>query len=100
MCQNCKNVEFEHIHHIDEDPSNNEFSNLMLLCSKCHVKEHNRLRMLDKKYTNQIRIFRETYNRLYELGMSTEKTFDDLINRCIDSHERVIKPAISLIISS
>lgn len=40
LCQSCKNKEFEHIHHIDKDPTNNSFSNLMLLCSECHYQKH------------------------------------------------------------
>jgi 5-methylcytosine-specific restriction endonuclease McrA len=37
LCQNCNKQEFEHIHHIDNDHSNNDFSNLMLLCVTCHM---------------------------------------------------------------
>lgn len=40
LCQHCQKEEFEHIHHIDKDPSNNGFSNLMLLCTSCHGKKH------------------------------------------------------------
>jgi len=28
------------VHHIDNDPSNNELSNLVTLCRKCHDKIH------------------------------------------------------------
>ncbi len=40
ICPFCSNKDvgvFE-IHHIDEDPSNNEFLNLILLCPTCHEK--------------------------------------------------------------
>lgn len=39
-CPFCKNKEVGHfeIHHIDEDPSNNDIANLLLLCSICHSK--------------------------------------------------------------
>lgn len=40
ICENCKNDEFENIHHLDGDPTNNSFSNLMLLCFKCHKERH------------------------------------------------------------
>lgn len=33
-----------HIHHKDQDHSNNEFSNLVCLCSKCHKDLHARWR--------------------------------------------------------
>lgn len=31
-----------HIHHIDNDPSNNNPSNLKTLCRNCHISEHKR----------------------------------------------------------
>jgi 5-methylcytosine-specific restriction endonuclease McrA len=39
------NVEFSdevksEIHHIDKNPANNKFSNLVLLCQKCHKETH------------------------------------------------------------
>lgn len=39
-CPFCKNTEVGHfeIHHIDENPSNNETINLLLLCPTCHSK--------------------------------------------------------------
>jgi len=40
LCQNCNKLDFEHIHHIDNDHSNNDFSNLMLLCVTCHHVKH------------------------------------------------------------
>jgi hypothetical protein len=40
MCPICTNedVEHFHIHHIDENPINNELSNLLMLCPNCHSK--------------------------------------------------------------
>ena len=39
-CPICSNedVEHFHIHHIDENPLNNEFENLLMLCPNCHSK--------------------------------------------------------------
>ncbi len=39
-CPFCNNQDVGHfqIHHIDENPSNNEMSNLILLCPTCHSK--------------------------------------------------------------
>jgi 5-methylcytosine-specific restriction endonuclease McrA len=39
-CENCEFRLWEHIHHIDEDPANNELDNLELLCRKCHNEKH------------------------------------------------------------
>ena len=40
VCPFCDNEEVGHfeIHHIDENPSNNEVGNLLLLCATCHSK--------------------------------------------------------------
>lgn len=40
VCPFCDNGDVGHfeIHHIDEDPSNNEITNLILLCPTCHSK--------------------------------------------------------------
>lgn len=40
VCPFCDNTDVGHfeIHHIDEDPSNNEIANLILLCPLCHSK--------------------------------------------------------------
>jgi len=39
-CPFCFDQEVDHfeIHHIDENPSNNEMGNLLMLCRKCHSK--------------------------------------------------------------
>lgn len=47
ICQNCKENEFEHIHHLDGDPSNNQFCNLELLCFTCHKIKHEKRDTLD-----------------------------------------------------
>lgn len=40
-CAVCKNkLKSFHIHHIDEDPSNNSEENLILLCTECHDEAH------------------------------------------------------------
>lgn len=40
VCPFCDNADVGHfqIHHIDQDPSNNEYINLLLLCPNCHSK--------------------------------------------------------------
>ncbi|WP_179021807.1 HNH endonuclease [Winogradskyella forsetii] len=40
ICPFCPNDDVGHfqIHHVDEDPSNNNFENLLLLCPNCHSK--------------------------------------------------------------
>lgn len=40
VCSRCSASKNIHIHHIDKNPLNNLKSNLILLCSICHGKEH------------------------------------------------------------
>lgn len=39
-CSFCKESEMEalQIHHIDEEPTNNDLANLILVCASCHAK--------------------------------------------------------------
>lgn len=46
ICAHCGEMDRIHVHHIDVNPFNNTFENLLLLCSTCHGKEHERLRTL------------------------------------------------------
>lgn len=49
MCQMCNSDIFHHIHHLDADPSNNEESNLLLVCIECHNGVHRtRKRLVEK----------------------------------------------------
>lgn len=42
QCERCgyAKVEILHLHHRDRDRSNNDFSNLELICPNCHYEEH------------------------------------------------------------
>lgn len=39
-CQKCGSTDNLDVHHIDENPFNNDLENLTLLCRSCHMKEH------------------------------------------------------------
>ena len=39
-CERCGASEKLQVHHIDEDPSNNNASNLETLCATCHNRHH------------------------------------------------------------
>lgn len=39
-CNRCKTQSSLVVHHIDEDRTNNNISNLEILCKKCHQKHH------------------------------------------------------------
>jgi hypothetical protein len=41
VCEKCgKEPDIIHVHHIDKNRKNNNRYNLMVLCYKCHLKEH------------------------------------------------------------
>jgi|AntDeeMinimDraft_5_1070356.scaffolds.fasta_scaffold09072_2 5-methylcytosine-specific restriction endonuclease McrA len=44
QCVLCLSGESLHVHHIDEDPTNNEPENLVTLCERCHNAFHSRAR--------------------------------------------------------
>lgn len=44
-CEDCGNTKSER-HHEDEDPTNNDPSNIKFLCRKCHMKRDGRLQKL------------------------------------------------------
>lgn len=44
-CEQCGTSEDLHIHHIDEDPTNNELVNLRTLCRKHHTEAHRNPRL-------------------------------------------------------
>lgn len=39
-CEVCGTAENLHAHHVDEDLTNNEPSNIQTLCGSCHLKHH------------------------------------------------------------
>lgn len=42
-CEHCGGSSYLHVHHKDENPLNNDPSNLATLCMSCHLKEHWRI---------------------------------------------------------
>lgn len=42
LCQRCANDWSAHLHHIDRDPFNRDPSNVEMLCTGCHDREHGR----------------------------------------------------------
>jgi hypothetical protein len=49
------------IHHIDEDPSNNDVDNLAPLCPNCHSQAHSSNQMSVKLTSSRIRILRDKW---------------------------------------
>lgn len=57
QCAECGATRLLHVHHKDENPTNNDLANLITLCRTCHGKAH---QSVDK----------EQINKLYEQGTS------------------------------
>lgn len=47
ICSECQSIEKINIHHIDQNPLNNDVTNLILLCRVCHTNLHVRKRMVE-----------------------------------------------------
>jgi 5-methylcytosine-specific restriction endonuclease McrA len=47
-CEDCGFTEDLLVHHIDQDRSNNEFSNFKVLCTSCHAIVHKRITNITK----------------------------------------------------
>jgi 5-methylcytosine-specific restriction endonuclease McrA len=39
-CERCQGTKGLHVHHLDENPTNNSPANLLTLCSRCHRQAH------------------------------------------------------------
>jgi hypothetical protein len=50
ICNRCQSTKFVLVHHKDEDRTNNDLTNLEVLCKRCHQKHHE-TRDLQGKYT-------------------------------------------------
>jgi len=44
LCERCKREQVSQLHHKDQNPENNEDSNVLLLCDNCHVFIHKEMR--------------------------------------------------------
>ena len=51
-CEICGSEEKIHVHHKDADILNNSLSNLLIVCQKCHFKEH-KLLNIKKTYFHE-----------------------------------------------
>lgn len=73
-CVLCDNTENIIIHHIDSNPANNRYTNLITICRKCHTKIHN---------TEQFGIIKSNYRNKKETKkmFKTIQTFQKTVKR-------------------
>jgi hypothetical protein len=62
------------IHHIDEDPSNNNPRNLSVLCFDCHRETQIRGGFDRKLDADQVRLYRDDWIRVVEEMRATDST--------------------------
>ncbi|MBF0287135.1 MAG: HNH endonuclease [SAR324 cluster bacterium] len=51
-----------HVHHIDENPGNNDLENLIPLCAVCHLRIEKEARLHAPFHNRQTELFVETYH--------------------------------------
>ena len=57
-CRNTKNAEMVlQVHHIDENPGNNDLENLIPLCASCHLKIEREARLHAPNHEKQLELF-------------------------------------------
>ena len=61
VCRNSKRVQ---IHHVDDDPSNNDFSNLAVLCFECHGDTQIKGGFDRKLDAEQVTLYRDDWYRI------------------------------------
>lgn len=49
------------IHHLDQDPSNNTYDNLVCLCAECHADAHTRSSMRRGLTVEQLKVYKSTW---------------------------------------
>lgn len=62
-CVNCGKKKMSRycltVHHMDFNPANNESSNLVVLCSRCHLQKHGRIRKYGRDTAAQKGLFND-----------------------------------------
>ena len=78
-------------HHIDENPDNNELSNLLLLCNAHHKKEHAKLNLRNLSRKEKKRIWdRQRYLRIHPNSKAYGKNrLSSLLSTWPKKHEQV-----------
>jgi hypothetical protein len=92
VCPFCSNDEVGHfqIHHIDENPENNELSNLLLICPTCHSRitkqDISRKEVEQVKITSSLRLKMECANISIDSNGCSWESYDDVENAFISNH--------------
>ena len=91
-CPNCENTDVGHfeIHHIDENPENNQIENLILLCRICHSKITKKDIQIDevKKWKNNL-VNRNSDIQFISVTIDNENCGWEAIKGAINAFEAV-----------
>lgn len=75
-CEVCSSRKRLEVHHIDENPANNEIDNLIKLCYTCHQKVHSRFRLGIVPVSDEIvSILYVGVMRVFDLEMKTHHNY-------------------------
>jgi len=68
ICQRCKKRMFDHMHHVNVDPSDNRPENVLLVCEECHITLHFQLlKEKGKKFSTKLLRDKDDINYYFEL---------------------------------
>jgi 5-methylcytosine-specific restriction endonuclease McrA len=86
-CRECGSETNLEVHHKDRNQDNNNKSNLITLCTRCHTKEHHPLQDRSMPGSTTIAVDRKTRNRLGDLKPYESMSYDDMIQVLMDEYE-------------
>lgn len=84
------------IHHLDQDPSNNTYENLICLCAECHADAHTRSSMRRNLSTEQLKAYKSTWEtQCKESGLSiqAEQLFSQIYYLNVHRFDNLYKQA-------
>ena len=95
-CRNINNKKLTlQVHHIDENPSNNDLENLIPLCASCHLKIEGEARLHAPYHEKQLELFenRTYFTQMREMRNVALAKYGSLIDsdkykRDLDDYER------------
>jgi hypothetical protein len=70
-CCICRNTQRKvQIHHIDGDPSNNDFDNLAVICFDCHSDAHSKVAFARNLSSDIIRLYNQSWREIVAVHLS------------------------------
>lgn len=70
------------IHHVDSDRSNNERSNLVVLCSSCHELVHGNVPFTQNFSKGQVRLYDESWRELCAVRLLPKSGQSEMVEYC------------------